>query len=76
MSAVHLKVVVDRQEVVLEWEGPTEAFLEVFDAQFGEMSVEPLDQLLHHQPHVLESVALDTVTLWRTNAPNGRPVVT
>lgn len=44
----YLEVVVYRQEVLLQWEWSTEAFLEVFDSPFGEMTVESLDQLLHH----------------------------
>lgn len=60
---VYLEVVVYRQEVLLQRERSTEAFLEVFGSQFGEMPVEPLDQLLHHQPHVLKTVTLNPVTL-------------
>lgn len=62
MTYAYLEVMVDRQEVLLQWEWPTEAFFEVFDSQFGEMLVESLDQLVHHQPHVLKAVALDPIT--------------
>lgn len=57
-----LEVLVHRQEVVLQGEGPAEALPEVFDSQFGEMLVESPQQLRHQQPHVLEAVALDPVT--------------
>lgn len=60
---MYLEVVVYRQEVLRQRERSTEAFLEVFDSQFGEMLVESLDQLLHHQPHILKTVTLNTVTL-------------
>jgi len=60
---VYLEVVVHRQEVVLQGRRSGDALLEVLDSQFGEVPVEPLDQLLHHQPHILEDVTLDTVPL-------------
>lgn len=62
-TLVYLEVMVNRQEVLLQWEWTTEAFFEVSDSQFGEILVEPLDQLLHHQPHVLKTVTLNPVTL-------------
>lgn len=62
LAYAYLEVMVHTQEVLLQWEWPTEAFFEVFDSQFGEMLVESLDQLRHHQPHVLETVALNAIT--------------
>lgn len=59
----YLEVVVYGQEVLLQRERSTEAFLEVFHSQLGEMLVESSDQLLHHQPHVFKTVTLYTVTL-------------
>lgn len=53
---------VHRQEVLLQWEWPAEALSEVFGSQSGKMLVESLEQLGHHQPHVLETVALDPIT--------------
>lgn len=63
VTLVYLEVMVNRQEVLLQWEWTTEAFFEVSDSQFGEILVESLDQLLHHQPHVLKTVTLNAITL-------------
>lgn len=58
-------MVVYRQEVVLEGQRSAEALLEVVDSLLGKMNVDSVDQLVGHQPHVLEGVALDAIALCR-----------